>query len=151
MVLTIIFICFILILIILALICRFMNYYNSLTKSTWADSPLIYTFLLGLSLTFLTLGVFINIKENIPTIPLYFMIIFFEFIWLITFYLRMYSISTLITTTIFILTGFEIMYIKNSKNPELVWLISPFLFFSLIQLAITDDISKYNIGYDDII
>lgn len=151
MVLTVILICFILILIMTAFIGRYMGYYNSLTKSSWADSPIIYTILLALSFTFLTIGVFINFKDNVATIPLYFLIFFFEFIWLLSFLNRMYSTAIIISSIIFILSGFEIVLMVNGNSPELCWLASPFLFFSLIQLAITDDISKYNVGHEDMI
>lgn len=143
--------CFILILIMTAFISMYLGYFNTLSKSTWVDSPILYTILLALTLTFLTMGVFINFDENIVTVPLYFMIIFFQFIWLLSTYGRMYSTSIIIGSAIFILTSIEMILMVNSKSPELCWLASPFLFYSLVQLAITDDLYKYNVSHEDII
>lgn len=144
-------ICFIIILIIISIIGQYINYYYSLTKPVWTDSPILYTILLALSLMFLTIGIFVNFKDNIATIPLFFLIFFFEIIWLLSFLNRMYSTSVALSIIIFILTGFEIILLFNGKSRELCWLISPFFFFSLIQIAITDNISKYNISHEDLI
>ena len=146
-----IFICFILILIMTAFISMYLGYFNSLSKSTWVDSPILYTILLALTLTFLTIGVFVNFQENISTIPLFFMIIFFQFIWLLSTYSRMYSTSIALGSAIFILTSFEMVFMVSRKSPELCWLASPFFFYSLVQLAITDDLYKYNVSHEDII
>lgn len=151
MVVLAIFICFVLILIMTAFISMYLGYFNSLSKNTWVDSPILYTILLALTLTFLTIGVFINFQENIATIPLYFMIIFFQIIWLVSTYYRMYSTSICINSFIFILTSLEMIFMVNGKSSELCWLASPFLFYSLLQLAITDDLYKYNVSHEDII
>ena len=66
-------------------------------------------------------------------------------------YHRMYSTSIIISSIIFLLTSLEIVLMISGKSPELCWLASPFLFYSLIQLAITDDIYKHNISHDDIL
>lgn len=142
---------FILILIMTAFISNYIGYFNSLTKNTWVDTPIISTILLALTLTFLTVGVFINYEENISTLPLYFLIMFFEFVWLLSIYGRMYTTSIGIGSIIFILTSFEMVFMVSSKSPELCWLASPFLLYSLIQLAITDDLYKNNVSHDDII
>lgn len=144
-------ICFVLILIMTAFISMNLWYFNSLSKSSWVDSPILYTILLALTLTFLTIGVFINFDENIATIPIYFMILFLEFMFLTTSYSRMYTTSIFISSIIFILASFEIVFMVSGKVPELCWLASPFIFFSIIQLAIIDDIYKYNINVEDLI
>lgn len=144
-------ICFVLILIMTAFTSMYLGYFNSLSKNIWVDSPIIITMLMATTLTFLTIGVFINYEENIATIPLYFMIMFFQFVWLLSIYARMYPTSILLGSIIFVLTSFEIVFMVSGKSPELCWLASPFLFYSLIQLAITDDLYKYNVSHDDII
>ena len=142
---------FVLILIMTAFISNYICYFNSLTKNTWVDTPIISTILLALTLSFLTVGVFINYEENISTLPLYFLIMFFEFVWLLSLYGRMYTTSIGIGSIIFILTSFEMVFMVSSKSSELCWLASPFLLYSLIQLAITDDLYKNNVSHDDII
>ena len=126
-----------------------INHYNYLIKNTWCESPIILIILFALSLTMLTIGIFINYKNNIVTLPLFFMIIFFELILFFTFYSRNYSLSILISSFIFILTSFEIVAMIDHSIKDIYWLCSPFLIFSLIQLAIIDDIAKYNIDYYD--
>lgn len=146
-----IFICFIFILILTYIICQHIGYYNSLRKSSWADSPILYTILFAISFTFFTIGIFIKFKDNIESIPLYFIIFLFEFLWFVLLYSRMFSNSKIFAFLIFILTGFEIVFMIKSNSPELCWVASPFLFFTLIQIAISEDLSKYNIDYEDLI
>lgn len=128
-----------------------INYYNSLIKDTWAEAPLILTILLGLSLTMLTIGVFISFDSNFALLPAYFMILFFEFIWLISMYSRMYSTATVISSFVIILASLETILMVKGDSAMLCWTVAPFLFFSLLQLSLTDNIYKYNIEHDDII
>lgn len=144
-------ICFVLILIMTAFTSMYLWYFNTLTKNVWVDSPILNTILMAITLTLLTVGVFLNYEDNIGTIPLYFLILFFQFIWLLSIYNRMYSTSIVIGSFIFIMTSFEMVFMVSGKSPELCWLASPFLFYSLVQLAITDDLYKYNVSHDDII
>lgn len=144
-------ICFVLILIMTAFVSMYIGYFNSLSKSVWLDSPILNTILMSITLTFLTIGVFINYEENIAKIPLYFMIMFFQSIWLLSLYNRMYPTSIVLSSIIFILTSFEMVFMVSGNSSELCWLASPFLFFSLIQLAMTDDIYKHNMSHDDIL
>lgn len=151
MIIPIIIICFIIILLIISLIAYNLNYYKRLLKDTWLESPILMTIMLALSLTLLTFGVFTDFKNNNIGIPIYFMILFFEIVWLLSIYHRNYSPAILISCITFILTGFEMILLAKSKNPEICWLVSPFLFFSLIEIGITDNIYKYNIDHEDIV
>lgn len=150
MVLLAVLLCFVLILIMTAFTSMYLGYFNSLTKNTWVDSPIIYTILMALTLTLLTIGVFINYNENIVTIPIYFMILLFQFLWLLSTYDRMYLTGIGFSSAIFILTSFEIVFMVSGKSPELCWIASPYLFYSLIQLAITDDLYKNNVSNNEI-
>lgn len=126
-------------------------HFNSLIKDTWVDSPIIFTIILAISLILLTTSVFIDYQNNIPLIPLYFLILFFEIIVFVCASSRMYSTSVIFSTIVFVLTGFEMLYMTKTKNKELSWLMSPFLFFSLFQISICDNIYKNNIDYNDLL
>lgn len=151
MIIPVIVICFILILLMISLVAYNLDYYKRLSKDTWIDSPILLTIMLALSLTLLTFGIFIDFKGNFVGVPVYFMILFFEFVWLLSMYYCTYSVATFISCITFLLTGFEMIFLAKNKNPEICWLASPFLFFSLIEIGITDNIYKYNIDHEDII
>lgn len=151
MLLPIIAICFILILLMVALIIYNLDSFNILIKDTWIESPIVLTILLALSFVIMTLGVFINYNDNIILSPLYFMILFFEYIWLFSIYNRMYLTGTSLSSIIFLLTCFEMVILVKSKEPKLCWTIAPFLFISLLQIAITDSLYKYNLDHNDIL
>lgn len=144
-------ICFILILLMVSLIIYNLNSFNVLIKDKWIESPIILTILLSLSFVIMTLGVFINYEENMSLLPLYFMVIFFEYLWLFTIYNRMYLTGTAISSIIFLLTAFEMVILVKSKESKLCWTIAPFLFITLLQIAINDSLYKYNIDHDDIL
>lgn len=144
-------ICFILIILMIVLIIYNIDYYNKLIKDTWMESPIILTILLALSLTVMTVGTFINYKDNTAVIPIYLMIIFFEYIWIITTYNRMYTTATAITTIIFLLSSFEMVFLVKGSDPILCWTITPFLFLSLLQIVMTDILYKNNLDHTDII
>lgn len=128
-----------------------ISYFNSLIKDTWVDSPILLTVLLALTLTCFTLGVFAKYQENIAIFPIYFMILFLELIMFISIYSRMFLTSICISTIVFLLTGFEMLFLLKEKSPELCWMISPFLFYSFIQIAACDSIYKYNLDHSDIL
>lgn len=151
MLLPILIICFILILLIVALVIYNIHYYNKLIKETWMDSPILLTILLALSLSVMTVGVFINYRYNIKIIPIYFMILFFEYIWLISNFNRMYTTATCISTVIFLLTSFEMIFLIKSSDPLLCWSVTPFLFMSLLQIYMTDVLYKNNLDHTDLI
>lgn len=151
MIIPVVIICFIIILILVASISYNINHYNILIKDTWCDSPIILTVLLALSLVSLTTAVFVNYEDHLPMIPLYFIILFFELVIFIAASSKMFLTSVSLSAIVFILTGFEMVFSIKSKNPELCWLISPFLFFSLIQLAVSDNLYKYNFDHTDIL
>lgn len=144
-------ICFIIILILVATMSYNVSFYNSLIKDTWCCSPIILMILLGLSLVSLTTSVFINYKDNIPMIPIYFMIMFFEIVTFIAINSRMFLISVFISAFVFLLTGLEIVFSTRCKNPELFFLICPFFFYSLVQTAICDNLYKHNFDHIDIL
>lgn len=151
MIIPVIIICFIIILILVATIAYNVSFYNSLIKDTWCDSPIILTILLALSLVSLTTSVFVNYEDHISMIPLYFMILFFELVIFIAANSRMFLSSVVISTVVLLLTGLEMVFSIRDKNQELCWLISPFLFFSIIQMAICDNLYKYNFDHVDIL
>jgi len=103
---------------------------------------------LGLSIVFLTLGVFLD--YNVIVMSLYFVILLLEFVYLLNVSKRMYLDSKLIGVGIIILTAFETILISKGNQPELAVLATPFLFFTMIQLAISDNLSEFNIDHKDI-
>ena len=142
--------CFIIILLLISTLAYNISFYNVLIKDTWCNSPIILIIFLALSLVCLTTSVFINYKDQISMIPLYFLILFFELIIFIVAKSRMFLKSIFISFIIFLLTGLEILFSLKTKNPELCWLISPFFFFSLIQIAIFNNLYINNFDYIDI-
>lgn len=151
MIISVIIICFVIILILVATIAYNVSFYNDLIKDTWCESPIILTILLALSLVSLTTSVFVNFEDHVAMIPLYFMILFFELVIFIAANSRMFLSSVVISAIVFLLTGFEMVFSIRGKNPELCWLISPFLFFSIIQLAICDNLYKHNFDHIDLL
>ena len=133
------------------MICCNIGFYQKLRKDTWACSEILLCFFLALSLVFLTLGVFINYEDDMKVIPIYFMILFFEFLWLLSVYWRMFNDSTLIGSIILILVSAETILLFKNKYNELALLATPFLFFSLIQMALSDNLFKYNIDHNDLL
>lgn len=128
-----------------------ISFFNSLIKDLWIESPIILTILLALSLTCFTIGVFVKYEENMTVIPIYFMILFLELIMFMSAYSRMFLTSVGISTIIFLLTSIEMIFFVKGKSSELCWLISPFLFYSLVQIAICDNLYKHNLDHIDIL
>ena len=151
MIIPVIIICFVIILILVATMAYNISFYNSLIKDTWCDSPIILTILLALSLVSLTTSVFVNFEDHVPLIPLYFMILFFEIVIFIAMISRIFLSSVVISAVVLLLTGLEMVFSIRGKNPELCWLISPFLFFSIVQMAICDNLYKHNFDHADIL
>lgn len=147
----VLFICFIIILFITSFIACNLDHYNYLIKDTWADAPILLNILLALCLSYLTLAVFIKDYTNNMTIPIYLLIIIFEIIMLITVGLHMHSISILVASLVFIMTCLEMVFFIKRNEKKLCWLVTPFLFFSLLQIAITDNLYSNNVDYTELI
>jgi len=128
-----------------------LEFYHKLRKDTWACSDIILCLLLGISLALLTFGVFIDYKIDIKVIPIYFMILFFEFVWLLSIYWRMFNDATLISSVIIVLVSAETILFLKRDYKELAWLSTPFLFFSLIQFALSDNLFNCNIDHTDLL
>lgn len=151
MIIPVVVICFIIILIIVMIVVYNISFYNSLIKDTWCESPIILVILMALSLVSFTTSVFINYEEHMSMIPLYFIILFLEIIMFIAINSRMFLTSVFVSAIIFLLTGFEMVFLIKGKNPEMCWLVAPFLFYSLVQLGICDNLYKYNFDHLDIL
>ena len=151
MTVSIVIMCMILILLMVIMVAYNIGFYQKLRKDTWACSEMILCIFFALSLTFLTVGVFIDYKTDIRVIPIYFMILFFEFVWLLSIYSRMFTDSELIGSIILILTSAEIILLLKKDYKELAILATPFLFFALLQMALSDTLYKNNIDHIDLL
>lgn len=143
--------CILLIIVIATLVGYNINFYRSLKKEIWAESEILLLFFMTVSLVFLTTGIFINFNHDVKSLPLYFLIIFFEFLYLFSVYNRMYLNSELISAFIFILTVSQIIIQIKSKTKEIAWLSTPFLIFSLFQIGLSRSLYNYNVDHIDLI
>lgn len=143
--------CIILIILMIVLVGYNINFYRSLKKEIWAESEIVISFFMTVSLVFLTTGVFIDFNRDRRSLPLYLLVLFFEFLYLISIYARMYSDSELIGALIFLLTASQIIIQMKSKNKEITWLFTPFLIFSLFQIGLSSSLYRNNVDHLDLV
>lgn len=143
-------ICIILIVFMIFLVLYDYGNYERLRKDKWAQSEDILCFFMALSLSFLTIGSIIDYENGLYLLPIFILILLMEFFWIIMMKSRNFCYSIFIGSFISGFVAIETILLSRKKNPELAWLTAPFLFFSLIQIALSDNIYKYNIDHSDL-
>jgi hypothetical protein len=150
---SIITICIFLILILVFMFVYNINIYKNFMKDSWCESGFIIILLLGLSLTFLSIGTFLDISSNISyiKIAIFFLIILLEFCWVFSITNMKFLSSVILSFIVFFLTIFQTTFLYtedlkkvNSVNSVNGILCLPFLIFSIYQFYLSEHICMKN-------
>lgn len=143
-------ICILLIIFMICLVFYGPGNYDRLRKDEWAKSEPILCFFMALSLSFITIGSIIDYENGKYLLPIFMLILVLEFLWIMMMKSRNFCYSIFIGAFISGFAAIETILLSRKSNPELAWLAAPFLFFSLIQIAVSDNIYKHNIDHSDL-
>lgn len=138
-------ICILLVIFMIIILFYNDNIYSKLKKDIWLESDIIIFLMVGIFLSLVVIADLCDLSNNLNLIPLLIIIMILEFVWILMLKSRNFFSSILISTLIAGFTAINAILLSISKNKELVFLILPFLFFSFIQIFMSDDIFKNNI------